>query len=305
MHFEAHNSVTCDLSRLALASLVIWLAVTTLVTCEATAVSVATAGATAALPQDAARADQAIAAVDDQPLTIPSAPSAATEQALAVVAEPGEERPPVVAAAATPSPAAASAGFSFPVDLGGQLLSERLIPPAMFDLPAVPFVDAPQPWRGVRFDPVPRDVPPLTTAVLPRDPRPFAHSELAGLSARDADLPHVARDAIDRARAPIRLHPQSKSFVPSADPNEVPFLPISSAPPRETILASSDPARDSAAALLFGSRAAIAATPTPFIKLSIPDPFEQVRAIQLTRPIADLDAPLFPTSRPSTPRGNP
>jgi hypothetical protein len=44
-----------------------------------------------------------------------------------------------------------------------------------------------------------------------------------------------------------------------------------------------------------------ASLPTAFVKLAIPDPFEQIRAVQLTARLPDLDPALFPAGQPSRP----
>jgi len=296
---EKQIAGSLELARIVLASLAIWLAVTSVVTCDATAVSPTTSAAVAVSSQDPVEAANSdIPLVLDTPILAVPESDMGSAQLLAAVDEQDLHSSPVAGGAAISVLSAAPADFAFPADLGGEILSERLIPPAHFDVPPVPFVSQPKPWHGLRFDPLPRDVPPLTATVIPREPGPASRADLAGLSGGTIDFPSLPRDSTPVSVTPLPFHPQPRSFVPSVDPNQVPALPISSAPPKEKIGRSFDPARGPADTWLFSSRAPAAASPTPFIKLSIPDPFEQVRAIRLTHPIAELDAPLFPTGRP-------
>ena len=287
-----------ELARVVLASLAIWLAVTSVVTCDATAPP-PTAAAIVSSPVPAETANPEIASVRDPPILAAPQSDAGSAQLLTAVDEQDLQSSPIAGSADVSAPSPGLAGFAFPADLGGQILSERLIPPAQFDVPPVPFVSQPQPWRGLRFDPLPRGVPPLTATVLPREPWPASPADLAGLSGGTLDFPSLPRDSTPASIEPIGFHPQPRSFVPSVDPNQVPPLPVSSAPPNEKISPSFDPARHAADTWLFSLRATAAAAPTEFIRPSIPGPFEQVRAVRLTHPVADLDPPLFPTGRPS------
>ena len=341
---ERQLAGSLELSRVVLASLAIWLAVTGLVTRDATAVSQASTAATAFVAR-APSAKLEIASADKPPHVEAPEPGASAEpghpHAAEVVRlrtgartefsrirlrqaptpaqrmylpEPGQIPPQGLAAVDQQNPrsqavvttvaralAVAPAPFAFPADLGGQVLAERLVPPARFDVPAVPFVGQPEPWRGLRFDPLPRDIPPLTATIIPRSPQPVSHGESAGLTSSSFDLPNLPRDATATPIAPIRFSPEPRRFVPSADPNAIPRLPLSFAPPKEKPDPTFDPARLAAEVLLFAARGMTTAAPTAFIRLSIPEPFPQVREVQLTRPIVDLDAPSFPTGRPSAP----
>jgi hypothetical protein len=296
-----------ELARVMLASLAIWLVVISVVTCDATAPSPTTAATIVSSPVPVGMTNPEIAS-DREPILAAPQSGARSAQLLSAVDEPDAQSPQVAGAADVGVLSLAPTGFAFPADLGGQILSERLIPPAQFDVPPVPFVSQPQPWQGLRFDPLPRDVPPLTATVVPREARPASQLELAGLSSSSSfDFPSLPRDSTPASIEPIRFHPQPRTFVASADPIQVPALPILSAPPKENISPSLNPARHAADTWLFTLRATVPAAPAEFIRLLTAHPFEQFRAVRLTHPIADLDPPLFPTGRPSQPplgRGN-
>ena len=282
-----------ELSRLTLASLAVWLAVTCLVAGNRAPV----ANATAAAP-----ADEALLAA-----TAPSEPqvhASRIEVALADDKMAVTSRVKTVKAAALASVAAAPTGatrFVFQEDVGGQLLSTKLIPPARFEIWPVPFVNEPKPWRTLKLDPLPRDIPPLSRTIIPQQPQTAALTPRAGLSLRPLDVPGLPSEIALSVPTPIQVFPLPRSYAPSADPQEVPFLAISSAPPKEKIDPAVNPARSAAESALFQTRLLAASLPAAFVKLAIPDPFEQIRAVQLTNKLPDLDPALFPAGPPSRP----
>jgi hypothetical protein len=100
---------------------------------------------------------------------------------------------------------------------------------------------------------------------------------------------------------PIQVFPLPKSYAPSADPNAVPILAVSSAPPKEKPDPAANPARAAAEVALLHVRLLAASLPTAFVKLALPDPFVQVREVQLNTKLPDLDSALFPAGQPSRP----
>jgi hypothetical protein len=303
-----------EMSRLTLASLAVWLAVTGLMACNQT-IPAASAVATSPAPEPVIAATAGpvppVAAFDvdlaakngaDEPEPRPEPPSVATviegeelalNQPVTVV-----EAAAVLTAAKVEGPASR---FVFPADAGGELLAAKLTPPSQFEFRPVPFVSEPKPWRTLRFDPLPRDVASLTRTVIPNEPRTNPRAPLSGLYLHALDLPELPREIALSVPTPIAVHPQPLSYVSSSRAEDVPFLAVSAAPPKETLDAANDPARQSATLSLFQARLLTNLLPAPFIRLAIPEPFEQIRAVRLTYQLPDQDLSLFPAIRPSQP----
>ncbi len=301
-----------ELSRLTLASLAVWLAVTCLLAWNQM-IPAASAVATASAPVSAvpivsstaplaSAIDVAATAAADEPEPRPDPPSLATVADRVEVAlnqpVPVVEAVAVVTAAKVEGPASR---FTFSADEGGQLLAAKLTPPSKFDVWPVPYVSEPKPWRTLKLDPLPRDVAPLTRTMIPTEPRIFPQAPLAGLSLRPLDLPELPREIALSVPTPIAVNPQPLSYVSSPWAEEVPFLAVSAAPPKEKIDAANDPARQMAMIARFQARLLTNLLPAPFIRLAIPEPFEQIRAVQLNRQLPEVDSALFPAIRPSQP----
>jgi hypothetical protein len=289
-----------ELSRLTLASLAVWLAVTCLV--AGNRAPVATATSTAPSPAESNRAGAAspVDLAADPPLEPIGDEMAAAEE----VEIPANVRPALIQTTTLAAVAAApadSSRFVFPEDLGGQLLSAKLIPPARFEVWPVPYVSEPEPWRTLKLDPLPRDISALTRTIIRQEPSTTPLAVRAGLSVRPLDLPGLPGEMALSGPTPIQAVPLPRSYVPSADPNAVPFLAVSPAPPKEKIDPAANPARAAAEMALFRARLLAASLPTAFVKLPLPDPFEQIRAVQFTTKLPDLDPALFPAGQPSRP----
>src|SRR6516162_6798165 len=138
-----------ELSRLTLASLAVWLAVTCLVAGNRMPAGTVTAAAVtagrdatsdSAEPADLpSRRNHARATTPNDEVALNTAPVAVVETtALAAVA----------VAPAGPN------RFVFPEDVGGQLLSAKLTPPARFEVWPVPYVTEPKPWQTLKLDPL-------------------------------------------------------------------------------------------------------------------------------------------------------
>jgi hypothetical protein len=288
-----NDAGSLELSRLTLASLAIWLAVTCLVAVNRAPVATATA---------AAATDESSYAA-----TVPverHEPQVGFQVALAkddVAAAPRGKAVESAAFAAVSAAPAGASHFVFPEDAGGQLLSTKLIPPAKFDVWPVPFVDGPKPWRTLKLDPLPRDIPPLSRTIIPREPQSAALTSREGLSLRPLDLPGLPAEIALSVPTPIQFLPLPQSHVFSVDPQVVPFLAVSAAPPKEKIDPAANPARSAGEGALFHLRMLAASLPAGFVRLAIPDPFEQVRAVQLGAKLADTDPSLFPAVPPSRP----
>jgi len=308
-----NNRGNLELSRLTLASLAVWLAVTCLVACNQTtpaASETATAAVTpatdAAVPFAATTATTVEVATAEEreqrgPRTEPASAEAALVQ-ITVVADastPAVVETAIVAAAVNAADSAAR--FVFSADAGGQLLASKLTPPSQFDFRPIPYVSEPKPWRTLRLDPLPRDTAPLTRTSIPNEPWTFTPTALPGLSLRSLDLPSLPHEIAPSVPTPLVVSPQPLSYVPSPNADQVPFLAVSAAPPKEKIDVASDPSRVSVGVALFQPRIMATPFPTDFLKLTIPEPFEQVRAVQLNYKLAEFDMTLFPAGRPSQP----
>ncbi len=289
-----------ELSRLTLASLAVWLAVTCLVASHRPAVGPATvsaAGPADRLPVFTAAASamyiEPVGEDPVDPVVDPAAEIAANSPA-----------PTAVKTTALAAVAAAPTGtgrFVFQDDVGGQLLSAKLTPPARFEVWPVPFVSEPKPWRTLKLDPLPRDISALMRTIFRQEPCMALMTARENLSVRLLDLPGLPSEIALMIPAPLQVFPLPRSFVPSADPQRVPFLAVSVTPPKEVIDPAINPVRAAAESALFQARRLAAPLPTAFIKLAIPDPFEQIRAVQLTSKLPDLAPALFPAGQPSQP----
>lgn len=193
----------------------------------------------------------------------------------------GPLRPPV-----DPARAVAARGdktvpgdkFEFPADKGGKLLGETLRPgQKAADAPATP--PAPRPLvapPAVARPEVQLSLPPLglpRPTLTPKAPplRPHILPEEAPLSAYRSD---------PRAVRPIYLAHGALVVVPSADVNLPPWLPflaslgIDRAP-------TDDPTGEDSQKIALSAAIPIRANPAPFLRLNLPDPFENGQVVRL------------------------
>lgn len=310
-----HGPGNLDLSRLTLASAAVWLAVTCLVISNMTPDAAATATAGTARARGAASAmiadTDAFSAANisaDLPSDLPVTPAAderTTSVETVVAAVTGDELaanapPPARKVALAAANAPGDAGpFAFSADDVGKMLAIKLVPPSRFDVWAVPFVKEPKAWHPKRLDPLPKGIAPLTRTFIPAASISNPAPAREGLSLYPLDRPELPREIALSVPTPIVVHPQPLTFVHSPDPDQVPRLAITAAPPKEKLDPASNPARSSAEISLFQARLMPVVLPTGFLKLIIPDPFEQIRAVKLNYVLPDLDPAVFPAGRPS------
>ena len=285
-----------ELSRLTLASLAVWLAVTCLVAGNRMPAGTVTAAAVTAgrdATSDSAEPADLPSQRNHARATTPNDEVALNTAPVAVV-----ETTALAAVAVAP---AGPNRFVFPEDVGGQLLSAKLTPPARFEVWPVAYVTEPKPWQTLKLDPLPRAISALTRTMIRQEPSATPPAARAGLSLQSLDLPGLPGEIALSAPTPIQVFPVPRSYAPSADANAVPFLTVSGAPPKEKTDPATNPARSAAEAALFQARLLAASLPTPFVKLALPEPFVQVREVQLTTKLPDLDPALFPAGQPSRP----
>jgi len=198
---------------------------------------------------------------------------------------------------------------------GGALLPAEALkpePPARADAleaalkappPFVPLAPlaAPVPWPSSTIVPVPKGswLPP---AEIPAGPRLAAAADPPPLrSRRAADLPPLADVAGPPAPAARKLDVAPLVAAPAPDINVLPILPTRLGFQSERMAAFADPTRDQS------REAAVAAEPpyrqslAPFVKLTIPDPFQLQNEIRLRQSPPDNEPPVTSKSRPPKP----
>lgn len=195
---------------------------------------------------------------------------------------------------------AAGASLWLSASAEGQTLPERLAPPQKFEMPPLPRVAAPQshPLRGA--DKVPPHLWGLPFGVFPGSPTVLAPEQLRSARARPAiDVPLLAAES-DPARPSYPALPHgAKSLNPSTDPQRVAALARFAMPPEAVTRPSDDPTSQPAYLLITRPVPLAQANPAPLLRLSIPDPFEQIRVIQLRPAPADAELPEAARDRPS------
>jgi hypothetical protein len=161
-------------------------------------------------------------------------------------------------------------GFRFPEDRGGQILS-KVLPPSEKAVPPAER-EAPSPRRhtpsgldkpSVPLPPVPAEMPRLPAGKSPAlRPRPLPEDlPLAG---------HLTDPTPPQAQT---LHAADRLRIPSVDVNQPIPLPILAQPASSRAPLDDATADASRHATLAGSPP-VRSTPAPFLKIDLPDPFE-------------------------------
>ena len=180
-----------------------------------------------------------------------------------------------------------------------QYLSERLVPPPTVTLPPVPMVAQPAEPRVFGAERPRSHLWALPFGTFPGTPTVLATEQRPGNWKRPAlDIPGLASES-DPTRPLFPMQPVSpRAFVSAPNSAQSPILarfPIPAEPP---VLAGEDPSALAAFAVL--TVAVPLATPNsvPLLRLSVPDPFEQIRTIRLATAPADADDPATAQDRP-------
>lgn len=184
---------------------------------------------------------------------------------------------------------------------------ENELNPALTAIPqhAADFV-APPPWNPNTIFPVPVRswLPPaeiLEKAGTLPGAQPFAMSPPyslpeSPLPAPDATLPE-----------PLILPVPALAFAISPDPARVTVW-IATSPAPETRgrppawdrpQLATDPTSDMTRAIPAAAPTGLRETPPPFLRLTIPDPFEQIAIAELRTPPPEIDSPITPFTRPA------
>ncbi len=222
-------------------------------------------------------------------------PAGAEAKAGAIKSEPS-------GAPARATAALAEGSFEFPADESGRLLAERLTPPRQLPLAPAPYVREPQPRpAGMPDDLRPHvaKLPPVVSGpatVVVGDERRTPQRRQAAM-----DRPPLAAEA-DPARPQRPLWPAAPlAYTPSANPDVAPALRYVGLPVAEAVTPQDDPSADVSRKALLSGTSIPAPAPPPFLRLTIPDPFETARVVQLANPPAERDPPEPSFQRPQPP----
>ena len=191
------------------------------------------------------------------------------------------------------------AGFAFAQDEGGRLAYERLAVSRAEALESVPFATAPRPWRSAKLEQLP------SAALALIDVPAIAH-----VSALEHSKPARARPALDTP--PLVMNDKTvlaalpafqaapKVRVEGPDPLKVPPLVTSSRPP-ETLSPAADPTEEASRQIALAALTVLRTQPAPFLRLTIPDPFEHLKAVRLRSTPTEPIEPASPVGRPPLP----
>jgi hypothetical protein len=218
----------------------------------------------------------------------------ATESPAETVAQAGKED--------GAAPPAAAGTFEFPSDEAGRLLADRLTPPQHVPLAPMPPVREPQPRLSNPVDALISRAATLPPAV--NGPAPLVvQAERRSPQRNQAalDRPPLAAE-VDPARPTRPTWPVSSlAYAPSASAEAVPALRHVGVPVSDKITPQDDPTAESARAALLAGTSIPKPTAPPPLRLTIPDPFENARVVQLANPPAERDPPEPSFQRPQPP----
>ena len=184
-----------------------------------------------------------------------------------------------------------------------QFLADRLLPPQQITMPVLPQCTQPVAPRLFGADNVPRHLWALPFGTFPGTPVALSHEKLPADWRRPAiDIPLLAAEA-DPVRPVFPRQPVSpRAYVAAPNPLQTPtldrFLPVTN----PNVQLAEDPSSGLAHELLTVAVTLAIPNPATFLRLSIPDPFEQLRVIRLANPPADADGPATSQERPPLPK---
>lgn len=184
-----------------------------------------------------------------------------------------------------------------------QFLSERLVPPQQITMPPLPMTAQPAPPRTFGAEKVRSHLWSLPFGAFPGAPTTLTHERLPADWRRPVlDLPTLASES-DPFRPVVPQQPVApRAYVSAPNPLQTPALGRFPQPTEPAVRAVDDPSAGSAHALLTMAVPVAIPNPATFLRLSIPDPFEQLRVIRLSNPPADSDGPDASQDRPPLPK---
>ncbi len=170
-------------------------------------------------------------------------------------------------------------------------------------MPTLPMTAQPAPPRTFGAEKVRSHLWSLPFGAFPGAPTTLAHERLPTEWRRPVlDVPVLASDS-DPTRPVFPLQPvASRAYVSAPNPLQTPTLGRFPLPAEPVVRAVDDPSASSAHGLLTAAVPLATPNPAAFLRLSIPDPFEQLRVIRLASPPADSDGPDASQERPPLPK---
>lgn len=173
-----------------------------------------------------------------------------------------------------------------------QLLSERLVPPQQFAIPPLPMIEQPVARRPTDADRLPPHLWALPIGAFPSSPTALPPERLPADWRRPVvDIPTLASES-DPSRPVSPRQPVAPSaFSLAADPLKAHALDRFPIPTEVPTRAVDDPTSAVAHALLTLAVPLAVPNAAALLRLTVADPFEHLRAIRLTNPPADSDAP--------------
>lgn len=182
-----------------------------------------------------------------------------------------------------------------------QLLSERLVPPQQFTIPSLPMTEQPAARRPAGADKLPAHLWALPVGAFPGTPTSLSVERLPADWRRPVlDVPTLASESDPTRPASPRQPVAPSAFVLAADPLKPHTLDRFSLTAELPVRANDDATATVAHALITLAVPLAAPNAAPLLRLAVADPFEHLRAIRLTNPLADSDAP--DTAREVPPR---
>ncbi|MDB5344941.1 MAG: hypothetical protein JWP89_3318 [Schlesneria sp.] len=180
-----------------------------------------------------------------------------------------------------------------------QYLSERLVPPQQVSLPPVPMVVQPTEPRLLGAERPRSHLWALPFGVFPGTPTALETEKRPANWQRPAlDVPVLSSET-DPRRPFFPLQPTaSRAYSPSSNPAQLPTLARFPQPSEPLPLAADNPTSTAAFEVLTAAVALATPNSIPLLRLSIPDPFEQIRTIRFSVAAADIDEPTLMMDRP-------
>ena len=184
-----------------------------------------------------------------------------------------------------------------------QFLAERLVPPQQVAIPLLPTTQQPASAATSGIEKTRQHLWSLPFAPLPGAPVSLSVESLPVDWHRPVvDAPMLVAEAEPTRPAVPRLPDAMRSYVSSVNPLQTPVLNRFPQPKQPPVRPVDDPSAEQAYSLLTVPVPLSIPSPAPLLRLSIPDPFEQLRIVRLANPPADLDDPAASQERPSLPK---
>ncbi len=184
-----------------------------------------------------------------------------------------------------------------------QLLPERLVPPQQFTIPSLPMTEQPAARRPAGADKLPAHLWALPVGAFPGAPTSLSVEQLPADWRRPVlDVPTLASESDPTRPASPRQPVAPSAFAVAADPVQPHTLDRFSLTAEVPVRANDDATGAVAHALITLAVPLAAPNAAPLLRLAVADPFEHLRAIRLTNPLADSDAPAAAREVPPRPQ---